>query len=196
MLALFVGCAILCLTVVSAGARVVVSLRRRNRINPRIRTHAPLAWLWQTSGCARAHRRLRRALRGAHGAVAQGAVSGIPVDGLVDCVGELERLALSVDDQLVVAARFATSIRRSMLRGLRPEVTEIEMLAARIAATVVSRSHLSEERLADSVARITERLDALDAAHAELARLEAAWQRPVPLAAPTETAPVRRSASG
>ena len=153
-------------------------LRRRVRINPRVRSAAPVGWLWSMRAPARAHRRLRRALRGARGALAQGASNGMAVDGLSGCLEELEAHALAVDDQIIVAARFAPVIRRSMLKGLRPEVTEIELLSARVAATVVSRTALHEKRLADVRSRIAERLDALDAASAEIAALERRWHAP------------------
>jgi hypothetical protein len=173
MLALVLFVAVVIMGLAAAGGAAAVHVSHRNRISPRVRTAAPLSWLWAMRGPALAHRRLRRAIRGARGALAQGAKAGLPVDGLADCVEELERQAVVVDDHLVVASRFSTSIRRSMLRGLRPQVTEIELLAARLAATVVSRSTVSEERIADALTRIRERLDALDAAHAELAGLEA-----------------------
>jgi hypothetical protein len=156
-------------------AALGVYLRRRNRIHPRVRSAAPLRWLWGLRGPARTHRRLRRAIRGAHGALAQGGLRGFRVEGLDECLSELENHAFAVDDQLVVASRFSAPICRSMLRGLRSEVAEIELLAARIAATVVSRSSLTETGLAGVRTRIIERLDALDAAHAEIARLETRW---------------------
>jgi hypothetical protein len=97
-------------------------------------------------------------------------------------VREIERLAVTADEQLVVAGGFSGSVRRTMLRGLRPQIVQLESLAARTAATVVSRTHLSDARLGDAVARVHERLDALDAAHAEIAELEHALQR-----SPTDT---------
>ncbi|HWW55234.1 MAG TPA: hypothetical protein VNY84_15760 [Acidimicrobiales bacterium] len=161
---------------VAVGGGLIV-LRRHNRISPRVRTSAPLTWLLHPAGPARAHRRLRRAVRATRGAVDQAGASGLPVDGLLDCVDELERLAITADEQLVVAARFSGSVRRTMLRGLRPQINGLESVAARTAATVVSRTQLTDERLADAVARIHERLDALDAAHAEVAELEKTLRR-------------------
>jgi hypothetical protein len=182
------------LTLVASTAALLVVLRRRNRVVPRVRTRAPLMWLWSLSAPARAHRRLRRAIAATRAAVGQGAEAGLAVDGLADCVDELQRLAVEADGRLVVAARFNPAVRRAMLRGLRPEIDEIELLGARVAATVVSRAGAREERLADVVARVTERLDALDAAHLELSRLEASWQRPAPspTAPPTAIPPTRR----
>ena len=107
----------------------------------------------------------------------QAGSSGIPVHGLRDCVDELERLAVTTDEHLVVAARFSGSVRRTMLRGLRPQINELESVAARTAATVISRTHLSDERMTDAVARIHDRLDALEAAHAEIAQLENVLER-------------------
>jgi hypothetical protein len=173
MLALLIVIALAGLLVAAGAGAAAIHVSHRNRISPRVRTAAPLSWLWAVRSPALAHRRLRRAIRGARGALAQGAKAGLPVDGLADCVDELERQAVVVDDHLVVASRFSPSIRRTMLRGLRPQVSEIEQLAARLAATVVSRSTVSEDRIADALKRIRERLDALDAAHAELAGLEA-----------------------
>jgi hypothetical protein len=176
MLVLLFAIAFFGAVVVGGAGATAVHFTRRNRISPGVRTAAPLSWLWALRSPALAHRRLRRAIQGARGALAQGAKAGLPVDGLAACVDELARQAVVVDAHLVVASRFAPSIRRSMLRGLRPQVTEIELLAARLAATVVSRSTVSEDRIADALSRIRERLDALDAAHAELAGLEARLQ--------------------
>jgi hypothetical protein len=181
----------ICVSATVAGG---LHLRRRNRINPRVRTAAPLRWLWSIRAPARAHRRLRRAVRGAHGALAQGGAQGLPVDGLADCLGDLEAHAFAIDDQLVVASRFSTSICRSMLRGLRPEVAEIEVIAARVAATVVTRSTMSDERLANVRRGVSERLDALDAAHAEVAGLEARWRAPFPASNPAQAGAVAPAA--
>jgi len=163
---------------IASAAGCAAYLRRRVRINPKVRSAVPVYWLWSVHAPARAHRRLRRAVRGARAALAQAAAAGMVVDGLSGCLQDLEAHALAVDDQIIVAARFAPLIRRSMLRGLRPEVTEIEFLSARVAAAVVSRTAVSEERLADVRTRISQRLDALDAASAEIAALETRWHTP------------------
>jgi hypothetical protein len=155
-----------------------VSLGRRNRINPRVQTAAPLTWLWRPGSAARAHRRLRRALRAARHTIAHGARSGAGVDGLAECTDDLERHAVALDEQLVLASRFGPIIRRTMMGHLRADVSEVELLAARIATTVVARSALSEERVADVVTRVTERLDALDAAHREISSLETRFRLP------------------
>jgi hypothetical protein len=171
--------AVVALALLAGGAAAAwYLLNRANRINPRVRGVAPLSWLWRPDACARYHRRLRKAMRGARGAVAQGRVGGLVVDGLAEAIDELERHALRVDEQLVVAARFRGPVRRSMLRGLRPTVAEIEVLAARMAASVVARSSFSPDGLHDVVQRLTDRMNALDAAHAEIARLEATFQGP------------------
>ena len=152
----------------------VVWLRRRNRVSPRVRSRAPLAWMASPGRAAVAHRRLRRAVRGVHAAAA---LDGGPHGELAVCIADMERQAAAIDDHLVLAARCSPVVRRNLVRGLEGQVREIEAVSGRIATLLVGGRRPIEGG-ADTVRRISERLDALDAANAELASLEATYASP------------------
>lgn len=164
----------------ASAAAAVLWLRRQNRVSPKVRTRAPLIWLMSPGRAATLHRRLRRALAGARGAIE--AESGLGrgtmgPDALRACIGDLERHAIVVDDHLVLAAGCSPVVRRNLLRGLAGEVQDIERLAGRIARSILAPSEAAG-RPGEAARRISDRLDALDAAHAELATLEATWAIP------------------
>src|SRR3954465_8286758 len=88
------------------------SLRRANRVSPRVVTAAPTTWLLVPERPARLHRRLRRAGVALHGAAELH--SGPPArrrapapapSSLSELAGDLERRACAIDAELVVAAR-------------------------------------------------------------------------------------------
>jgi len=155
----------------------VMWLRRRNRVNPQVRSRAPLAWMASPGRAAVAHRRLRRAVQGAR-AARSAALDGSTDGELTSCVVDLARQAAAIDDHLVLAARCSPVVRRNLVRGLESQVREIEAVSARITTLVVGGRRPAAEGGADAVRRISERLDALDAAHAELAALEANYASP------------------
>ena len=169
-------------TVVSwVGSAVAVAawLRRRNRVSPNARSRAPLTWLVSPSRAALAHRRLRRAVVAVRAATApRDRRTNRDGGELAACVAELQRHAAAVDDHLVLAARCSPAVRRNLVRGLGREVGDVERLAARVTTAALGQSLGSAARRDDAVRHIAERLDALEAAHADLAALEATWASP------------------
>jgi hypothetical protein len=153
----------------------LVWLRRRNRVSPKVRSRAPLAWMASPGRAAAAHRRLRRAVQGVHAAAT---LPNVASGELSACIADVERQAAAIDDHLVLAARCSPVVRRSLVRGLEGQVREIERVSARITTLVLGGHHPSGEWGADALRRISERLDALDAANAELAALEATYASP------------------
>jgi len=152
-------------------------LHRRNRVAPGARAKRPLRWLISPTGPSRAHRRLRRAVTASRVAVTHARQRGaLGVDHLEGCVAELQHHALAVDDRLAIADRCPPRERRAMMRGLAAQVAEVERLSARLVGALMARGGPAvADPIDDTPRRLTERLDALDAAHAELAALEADW---------------------
>ncbi len=166
---------------VATAICLLVWLRRYNRVSLRARSRAPLSWLVSPRRAAVAHRRLRRAVGGARVAAGLQRGSGrrSGSSSLSGCVIELERHAATVDDHLVLAARCSPAVRRSLVSGLGREVGEVERLAARVTSAAIGRSSGgSPARLDDVIGRIGDHLDALEAARADLAALEATWASP------------------
>lgn len=130
---------------------VVHSLRVRNRVSPRVRTRAPLSWLWSWRAAPRLHRRLRRSVLATR--------SGLPA-WLADLAAEVESRAVALDAELVAADRAPMPARARLIAGLRDEVAEVEALDQRLVSMARARR--------GDLAAVRERLDALDAALREL----------------------------
>jgi hypothetical protein len=150
---------------VGAVLFVLWRLRCRNRVVPGQPTMAPLTWLAVPSGPARMHRRLRTAIGVARLA------AGMP--GADAIIRDLELHAVAVDGHLVLASRLRTG-RLPAMRALITQVVGIEGVAHRLATTAVEsqRTPALAGETADPLARIAERLDALEAARHDLVRLE------------------------
>lgn len=155
-------------SVVAVIALVVHALTVRNRVVAGRPTEAPLSWLVAPDLAARLHRRLRAAI-----AMASTVRAGAPNElGLADVVDQLDRRAMELDDQLVLASRAPKAPRRRMLRELASEVAELERLAERTVrmARAWTGSQPAERGLAD----VRERLDLLEGALRELDGLDVA----------------------
>jgi hypothetical protein len=150
-----------------AVSLVIWRLRRRNRVSPRVKSQAPLWWLWSPSRPARLHRRLRSAVSAARYGVDQ---SG-PDSPIADLVAELERQAVVIDRQLVTAAQSPSSIRYRLLNPLTGQVRDFERIVERVLSEATAAAGESPQA---ALGRVTERLDALESARDEIARLEAA----------------------
>ncbi len=131
-------------------------LRRRNAVGRHRR--APLVWLWSPSRAGRLHRRLMRASYAAHHA-SRGATS------LAAPATALEARAEILDAELVALAASGGLGRRSVYSELYGRVVELERLTGRLASTSRRLDALVPRAAEDPIA---ERLDALDAALAEL----------------------------
>jgi hypothetical protein len=125
-------------------------LRRRNRVSPRARGAAPLAWLWSWRAPARLHRRLQASVR---------ASSAVASPALAELAAQLERRAVVVDQQLVAAAR-----QPVLLAQVRADVDEIEALCTRLVGLAGQWPYAEGD-----TAELSQRLDALDQARRELA---------------------------
>jgi hypothetical protein len=153
-------------------ALAVRALFRRNRVDPRVRTNAPLGWLWSYRQAARLHRRLCRLSASARLSLTAGAASRPPWPALTDLGHELSRRACEIDGQLVVANRAPAAMRLRLLRDLAADVGEAEAVTERLVRT--TRAWRSSDLAAPSLAELRRRLDALDEALGEIVRLETA----------------------
>ncbi len=152
--------------VVSIIALLVWHLRRRNRISPDHPCAAPLTWLAALHGPARVHRRLRNTVL-----VARSAAAEYPT--VAELARQIEAQAISLDRHALVAARLRSQ-RAVAMDELTRQVDSLEALTARLANAAIDAARLPAlaGQLDDPLQQIAERLDALDAARADLAALE------------------------
>jgi hypothetical protein len=147
----------------------VWGLRRSNRVDPRIPTHAPLYWLWSLGWCARLHRRLRFAVRNARLMATAGAEA---------VVADLAAYACALDHRVVAVARTPWLMRLEQLPWLTAEVHHVEHLAARLCGFPGALIPVMPVR---GLRDLDDRVDALDAARREVAAVEARTLRYTPL---------------
>lgn len=152
-----------------AAALTLRALARQNRLAPRIRTGAPLSWLWSRRAAARMHRRLRAVVRNAHDCCPR-ATRRQPRSTVHELVDELVELAVAADRRLVASTSMPRLRRAVALAEIAGETREIERLSARVrhyagigAPATVTLSSLQE------------RLDALEAARREIDGID--WTR-------------------
>jgi hypothetical protein len=157
----------------SALVGIVWALRRRNRVDPRVRTPAPTLWLVSPTAPARLHRRLQ--------ATAQLAASSATTDpagvrrlGRVrrrerrptdDLLRSLRAAAVELDAAVIHAARLPLAERRDRLADLTLRTQELERSAERLARLGGSGAG---DRGPDRLSDLDERLTLLEAAHREL----------------------------
>ena len=165
MAVLFVfACFVFCAGMTAVAWR---RLERRNRVSPSTRSHVPLRWRWSYRYAARMHRHLQRTVAGVRSCLHLGDDLGLD-----DLVREIERHACAVDDQLAIAGRMPQPTRRRLLRELRAEVSEIDAMAERVIR--LRRAWSGAVPSARSLAPVAERIDALEAALRDVARLDGA----------------------
>jgi hypothetical protein len=143
------------------------SLTRPNRVSPRVPTQAPTLWRWSFGAAARLHRRLQRVAILARTARTAAGPTGVSVG---DLATDLERQAVALDDQIVLASRFATGHRVRRLFELEQQVSSLEQLGLRL--TVIA-GHVSSNS-ADTLIPLQERVTALEHALVEIRQIEAA----------------------
>jgi hypothetical protein len=153
-------------------------LQRANRVSPAMRSPAPLTWLWLPTEPARLHRRLRLATTEIHLAPSRRAreTSSLSVD---DLRRELEYQAVELDHHLVAAARHPRTQRRTLLRQLHAQVSEVEHLSIRLSRMtrvpgVPGSGWDVEQGPPEVLAHISQQLDLLDQAQEELTEIERA----------------------
>jgi hypothetical protein len=148
---------------------VVFRLRRRNAVARRRGHGAPLTWLVSPSFSAHLHRRLRRAAIAVRIAVPSPPRRS-PRGSFHDVADDLERQAVAADAELVAARPLPHAHRRELHRLIAGRVGEIERLVAAVVATMSTpEGQLIRPRALDELGT---RIDALQQAHDELARIE------------------------
>jgi hypothetical protein len=150
----------------------LIVLRRLHRpleLVPGKHGPVPLGWRWSLSRAAILQRRLVLALAGARLAASNGLPDGTVGAPWADLVGDAERLAVAVEARLVVAARQPRALRQRLLAELEPEIVQVEQVTARLASTIGTWAAGTPDV---SAAQLIERLDAVDAALADVARAD------------------------
>ncbi|MEY2455712.1 MAG: hypothetical protein QOK06_806 [Acidimicrobiaceae bacterium] len=142
-------------------------LKRQLRLRPSTPSKAPTSWLVSTGESARLHRRLRRATAAAR------AMPGAGSSTLAPLVTEIEEHAIVLEAHLVAAYRLKGR-GRSTRRAVAAQVKELEAVVARLVKSSLSAPTVAAlpGAPADRLAEVTERLDALEAARAELDAIE------------------------
>jgi DNA-binding helix-hairpin-helix protein with protein kinase domain len=145
-------------------------LRKQLRVRPSTRSSAPTNWLVSMSEPARLHRRLRKAAATARLA---GASGGATVAELAD---EIEDHAVALETHLVLLSRMWRRERQARTQVVT-QIEQLEQLTTRLTASAVqvSRPRALGAGSPDALAELTERIDALEAARAELTALERSW---------------------
>jgi hypothetical protein len=165
--AMLVAAAVFCCAGLASLAYARYRLKRQLRLRPGTPSKAPTSWLVSTGEAARLHRRLRHATASAR------ATRGLG-DGMTGpLVAEIEEHAIVLEAHLVVAARLKHR-GRATRKAVASQVKELEVVVARLATSslrapaTVALPGAPTNRLAE----VSERLDALEAARAELDAIE------------------------
>ena len=154
---------------------VLGSARRRLRIIPKVRTRAPVLWLWSPSLAAQQHRRLRNAASLARITGSRHDVQGWVGSEFPSLIRQLEGEALRIESQLVRVGRHRNSKeRRRLLAPVEDELQHLEGSVARLvtAADDWSSCALSSGSSASVLDTIDDRIDAIGSAAREIRRLE------------------------
>lgn len=159
-------------------------LNRSNRVAPDVGSTAPLTWLWSPTQPARLHRRLRAAVAPVHASVPKPAkrsrrsAEQSPPSSLDALNRTLVEQALELDRHIVIAARFPRPMRRHELVGLQAQVHEVERLSTRMinhqrhttAPVGIPEAPVPTPPVV--LADLSNQLDLLEQAHAELHQIE------------------------
>jgi hypothetical protein len=154
-------------------------IRQYNEVSVRHPIRPPLRWAASFGACGRLHRRLRAAVAAVRLAVPAPPRRRSRRPAEPDTVWEtfaveIEMHAVALDRDLLLADRLRGPQALVARQAAGRQVRELERLAHRVAAAALtSQQRPGIEPAAETLARISEHLDALDAARAELARLEA-----------------------
>lgn len=165
LLTLAVMAVLVTVITVATFALALHSLRRRNRLSPKVATTAPLMWLWSPRLAARLHRHLGQTV-GAGRACAAAHSGGL---SLGDLVADLEAHACAIDGQLVIASRAPQPARTRLLRELQAEVGELDALAERVIR--MNRAWSGAVPSTRGLAPVRDRVEALESALADLDRI-------------------------
>jgi hypothetical protein len=153
------------------------TLRRRNEVSVSHPTRPPLRWLVWPTTCARLHRRLRGSVVLLRAAVPVRRVRrlrrGRDDASVLDVLAsELEAHAAALDGELVVVARARGVMGMAGRQQAANRVAELERSALRVAAEARGCGLAGSDSIDAALRRISDDLDARDAAWEELSRLE------------------------
>jgi hypothetical protein len=153
------------------------ALRRRNEVSVSHPTRPPLRWLVWPTTCARLHRRLRGSVVLLRAAVPVRRVRrlrrGRDDASVLDVLSsELEAHAAVLDGELVVVARARGVMGTAGRQQAANRVAELERSALRVAAEARGCGLAGSDSIDAALRRISDDLDARDAAWEELSRLE------------------------
>jgi hypothetical protein len=165
--AMLVASTVFFVALVAALVYARYRLKRQLRLRPGTPSKAPTSWLFSTSEPARLHRRLRRATAAARATAATGDANIAPL------VAEVEEHAIVLESHLVIAARLKGRGRPTR-KAVAVQVKELELVVARLAtSSLQARQTVALTGApANRLAEVSERLDALEAARAELDAIE------------------------
>lgn len=147
-------------------ALIIGRLRRRLRVSPEQRTHAPLLWLVNMTADARLHRRLRRLA-----ARARAAERGSPRHRNRYGSAPSQRLAsdlaaevVNLDERLLDTRSADVETQGRIVKELRGEADRIEALIDRVATLIATEADDPSVTIArDPIGEIAARLDQLEA---------------------------------
>lgn len=185
--------AVMCLLWLLLRQRV----RNRHRVDPGVATEAPLLWSVGLRSPARLHRRLARVGTALGKVIDDHRVKGRRRNReqppILSVATELRAQAVALDRELARTAQLAPTVRREPLRRLSEQVAEVENSSAQL---VSLSAELQAPRMLSgddpAVIEISQRVDRLAQAHAELKALDEAagiaTTATFPPPAPTEPA--------
>jgi hypothetical protein len=146
-------------------------VHRRNEISVRHPTRPPLRWLISPEPCARLHRRLVSALDVVRRSVSSGGRRR-GKGPLASLVMDIETQAVALDHDLMIVVHVRGRAGNVMREQVAAGVEMIERIAHRLASVSTSSAVAEAEPTKEVLERVTEYLDALEAARAEIARIE------------------------
>lgn len=138
--------------------RVKQNAKRGQQISPGTPSAVPLGWAGAHTPEAKLHRRLGKAMSGLRAATED--------DPLVVANAQVvEREALKIEKQLVAASMMAERLKGPAIDELSTAVDQIENVSAQL---IQRSAELSSGDVQAQLAELSERLDLLDQARAEL----------------------------
>lgn len=160
------GILVIAVVVVVGGAaalvlgaqRVKQNARKGQEISPGTASAVPLGWAGAHTPEAKLHRRLGKAMSGLRAATEDDALVGANV--IV-----VEREALKIEQQLVAASMMAERLKGPAIAELSTAVDQIENVSAQL---IQRSAELSSGDVQAQLSELSERLDLLDQARAEL----------------------------
>lgn len=165
-------------------------LHRHHRVDPAVRTEAPMTWLVDPRAAARLHRRLAKvgtaatAVAEDHRPTGRRRRTAVP-SPLAITAGELRAQAVLLDLQVARVSVLAPGARRQPLADLDRAINEIETAGARLVALNAQVRAPRRLDLDDpGLAAVTQHIDRLAEAYQELLGLDAQAQL-VPVTPPS-----------